>query len=270
MKLWAAHDGRCFSATSGGLSKPMVYQIRPNGWQVYASPCNPPALNADGDLVFGGSSIATFTGQAVGEKKGERGKAMWYLPAAQGPFFLSLNEATVGKWPNEKKWGELQVHAGRDQRPLITLPELPEMKEFADFFFMKTVPLEQHIFYFPFTNTLAILPVARDKIHLRTIDLKSELSKSKNDYLVVVSRPPKVKVGETFKYTPEVWSRSGGVKLRLDAGPTGMKLDNDTLTWAVPAKFDQVSTNVILTITDGSGKEMFHSFDVAVFPAKKE
>ena len=52
-----------------------------------------------------------------------------------------------------------------------------------------------------------------------------------------VSRPPSVKPGATFKYAPEVWSKKGSVKLKLDASPPGMKLDGDTLTWDVPAKY---------------------------------
>ena len=58
------------------------------------------------------------------------------------------------------------------------------------------------------------------------------------------------------------------MKVKLEASPTGMKLDGDTLTWTVPVKFNLGPSNVILTVSDGSGKEQFHSFDVAVFPAK--
>ena len=137
MKMWASHDGRAFTATSGGLSKPSAYVLRTNGWGVNPSPCNPPFLGANGETVFGGGSIASISGQPVGEKRGERGKGVWYLPASQGPFFLSLNERTLGQWPNEKKWPELQVHIGRDQRPIVALPELPELRDFVDFFFAK-------------------------------------------------------------------------------------------------------------------------------------
>ena len=267
-KLWASFDGRAFTATSGGLSKPTSYQLRTNGWVVNPSPCNPPYLGADGDTVFGSGSIAGIGGQELGEKRGERGKGVWYLPARQGPFFLSLNERTFGQWPNEKKWPEIQLHIGRDQRAIATLPELPELTGFVDFFFAQTKPLDQHIFYLPFSNTLAILPVGRDRIHLRTIDVKAELAKTTIDYLVVVSRPPSVKTGEVFKYKPEIWSKQGGVKLKLEASPAGMKLDGETLTWTVPAKFNGGPSNVVLTVSDASGQNQFHSFDVAVFPAK--
>ncbi len=268
MKMWAAHDGRAFTATSGGLSKPNAYVLRTNGWIVNPSPCNPPFLGADGETVFGGGSIASISGQPIGEKRGERGKGVWYLPASQGPFFLSLNERTLGQWPHEKKWPELQVHIGRDPRPMVSLPELPELMDFVDFFFAQTKPLDQHIFFLPFANTLAILPVARDRIYLRTIDVKAELAKTPINYLAVVSRPPSVKAGEEFKYKPEIWSKQGGVKLKLEASPAGMKLEGETLTWTVPAKFKGGPSNVILTVSDASGKEQYHSFDVAVFPAK--
>src|SRR5207248_4537826 len=129
--------------------------------------------------------------------------------AAQGPFFISLNERSVGQFPNEKKWAELQLHAGRDQRPLVSFPEFPETKDFVDFFFQQTKPLDQHIFFLPFSNTLAVVPVSRDRIYLRTVDLKAELAKTSVDYLVVVSRPPTVKIGQSFTYKPEIWSKKG-------------------------------------------------------------
>jgi len=264
-RIWAAHDGRTFSATSGGLSKPHAYQMRTTGWLVSASPCNPPLLGADGEMVFGGGQIATVNGQAIGEKRGDRGKSVWYFPAAQGPFFLSLNERTFGQWPNEKKFPELQVHVGRDQRALVTLPELPELKDFADFFFQQAKPLDQHVFFLPNSNALAILPVTRDRIHLRTLDVKAELAKTSIEYLVVASRPPIVKIGETFRYKPDVWSKKGGVKLRLDAGPAGMKLEGDTLVWPVPSRTNQPPANVILSVSDDSGQELFHTFEVTVF-----
>src|SRR5262249_23551487 len=138
IRMWASHDGRTFAATSEGLSRPTVYQMRASGWLVNPSPCTPPCLGPEGDTVFGAGQMAGPTGTALAEKRFDRGKAVWYLPAVQGPFFVAVHERTFGQWPNEKKWAEVNLHAGRDTRPLATLRELPEAKDLIDFFSMRS------------------------------------------------------------------------------------------------------------------------------------
>ena len=66
-------------------------------------------------------------------------------------------------------------------------------------------------------------------------------------------------------YTPTVKSRKGGVKLKLESGPTGMEVTpQGSLTWKVPADFAAGEQNVILSITDSSGQEIFQTFSLTV------
>jgi len=265
MRLWASQDGRTFAATSGGLSKPHTYQMRSTGWFVNPVAFPLTGLTADGDMLLGPGQLATFSGQAVGEKVGDRGKGVWYFPAVSGPYFCSVNERTFGKWPQEKKIPELQIHIGREQQPLVTFPELPEMQDFVEFFFQRTKPLDRHIFFLPQSGVVAILPAARDRIYHRPVDVKAESASTKIEYVAVASRPPSVKFGETFRYKPEVLCKKGPPTLRLDAAPVGMKLEGDTLVWSVPTRTNQPPASVILSITDAGGKELFHSFEIPVF-----
>jgi hypothetical protein len=266
MRLWASHDGRTFAATSEGLSKPHTYQMRTTGWLVNPVKFPLGGITQDGDTVLGLGQLSGISGQAIGEKKGDRGKSVWYFPAVQGPYFCSLNERVFGQFPNEKKMAELQLHIGREQQPLVTFPELPELEGIiTESFFQKTKPLDRHILFLPQSNLLMILPAGRDRIHYRTVNVKEELSKTKIDYLAVASRPPTVKFGETFRYKPDVLCKKGPATLRLDASPVGMKLEGDTLVWTVPTRTNQPPANVILSITDAGGQEMFHSFEIAVF-----
>ena len=54
-------------------------------------------------------------------------------------------------------------------------------------------------------------------------------------------------------------------KVKLDSGPEGMKVAADgTVSWAVPANFADTAVTVILTISDASGQETFHTFTLPV------
>lgn len=268
MRIWASHEGRVFTAKAGGLSRPSAFQARPDGWVCSPSPCDPPVIGPEGDLVYGKGEIATSAGQTVGEKVGGHGKGVWYTPAVIGPFFLSFSERASGDWPNEQKYLLTGIHAGRDQRPLVTLPELPETAGLVDWLSGQGKPFDQHVFYFPEVNRLAVFLSRRDRVWVRTIDVKAEIAKSTADYLAVVSRSPTATKGKPYRYAPEVWSNRGGVKLRLDAGPTGMWVDGGALMWDVPSNYPGVTAAVILNVTDSTGREIFHMFDVTVSARK--
>ena len=104
-----------------------------------------------------------------------------------------------------------------------------------------------------------------DKLHLHRFNLKDRLEKAGTDYLVVASRPPALaRRGVKFSVRPEVLSKKGGVKLKLEAGPDGMAVDGETVTWDVPADAADAEANVILLVSDASGQEVFHTFKLAV------
>jgi hypothetical protein len=110
---------------------------------------------------------------------------------------------------------------------------------------------------------------AGDKLHLHKFDVDAILEKAGVDYLFVAGRPGGATRGATFKYTPAVKSKQGGVKIKLDAGPDGMKVVNGELTWAVPRTFADASVPVILTVSDKTGQETFHTFTLSVGDAAK-
>lgn len=200
IRVFASHDGRTFATRSGAFGRPTTFQVRPSGWVKTASPCDPPLIGAGGDTVYGPGQLATVGGQQIGEKK----NGAWYVPAVQGPFFLALASRTAGDWPHQRRYFGVDVHAGRDQAPLVSLPELPEAggAEFFDSVGGPTKPLDQHFFYAPSANLLVILPPGRDRLHLRKLDLKAGLAKEKGDYLVVVSTPPTATAGRPYRYAP--------------------------------------------------------------------
>jgi hypothetical protein len=123
----------------------------------------------------------------------------------------------------------------------------------------------------PDAKAMAVLNGTADKVYIHKVDQEALLEKAGIDYLFVVSRPGAAVRGSTFKYKPEIKSRKGGAKVKLDAGPDGMKVGGDgTVSWAVPKNFADASASVILTISDKSGQETFHTFTLPVGgPVKK-
>src|SRR5262249_49729969 len=74
----------------------------------------------------------------------------------------------------------------------------------------------------------------------------------------------------TLTYSPVVKAKKGGVKLRLQAGPDGMKLTpENALDWPVPTDYREDSAGVILSVSDGSGQEVFHNFRLTIVSADK-
>ena len=103
-------------------------------------------------------------------------------------------------------------------------------------------------------------------VYLHRIDVDRLLEKAGHDYLLVLSRGPDGAYrGRTLRYTPVVKSKKGGVTIRVDAGPDGMKATADgRIVWAVPEAFPQDQVQVILTVSDTGGQQTFHTFRLRV------
>ena len=88
------------------------------------------------------------------------------------------------------------------------------------------------------------------------------LAKSGIDYFLVTSRPPQVaKRGSDFSYAIKVKVKEEKVTYRLDSGPAGMTVSPaGAVEWAVPAEGKEAESEVILTLRNGAGREIFHTF----------
>jgi hypothetical protein len=102
------------------------------------------------------------------------------------------------------------------------------------------------------------------RLILRKVDLVEQLNRTGANYLLVVSRPPAARPGTLFAYRLDVRSKQGGVKVRLESGPDGLKVTPDgRVSWAVPADFGPAEADVVLSLSDSSGQEVFHIFRIA-------
>jgi hypothetical protein len=125
---------------------------------------------------------------------------------------------------------------------------------------------DRHLFLVPDAQLLAVLPASKDRLVLHRCNLEQLLEQSGVDYLFVPSRPPAVAVrGRPYVYAVAVRSKKGGAKVKLEAGPAGMKLSpGGALAWDVPKDFADPEAGVVLTVSDATGQEVFHTFQAAV------
>ncbi len=189
------------------------------------------------------------------------------LPSQTGKFYVTC-PGGGGAQINTGRGDEgqpVKVYMVGDSRPITTVPsaKLPACNESwtrSDF------TQDKRVLFVPEGKLLAILPLSNDRLILHRLDIDKALDKSGIDYLFVTSRPPAAAYrGSRFTYTPKVKSKKGNVRFKIEFGPEGMSVAPDgTLNWRVPPNLTESEVRVLLTVTDASGQEVFHSFKLAV------
>ena len=113
---------------------------------------------------------------------------------------------------------------------------------------------------------MVALPMTNNRIVVHKFDVDEAMEKAGIDHLYVSSRPvTQIEPGRNYRYQIGVKSKKGGVAFKLDSGPEGMSWPPDgKLTWKVPADFADGEQNIIITVSDKTGQELFHTFKVSV------
>jgi len=159
------------------------------------------------------------------------------------------------------------VLAADSGQPLVSLPELPEMEDVVTSQWRTDAPTPDKRFHFiPQANLLVTIPSSNDRLVLRQFDLRAELRKTGIEYLIVVSSPPPTaRPGDVYQYQLEVESARGNVQYKLVRGPNQMQVSpTGRVTWRVPVGTEGDRHSVSIGISDASGQEKFHSFQIAV------
>lgn len=225
-----------------------------------AVPVQPGAVSsADGRTLFTTGQLFTSEGKPIGQRVGGHGNMVWYVPAVQGPYYLSLNQVANSL--------RLDLHMTGDSRPLVPLPPLPAATGLTEWS-RGVPPFDRHVFLIPEAELLVILAGTNDRLILQRFNLEKLLARSEVDYLFVTSQPPlQSRPGAVYSYAVAIKSKKGGVKVKLEAGPKGMAVSPaGRLTWPVPSGFEEKEVTVILSVSDATGQECFHTFAIQVGP----
>lgn len=221
----------------------------------------------DGTLVTG---AGLFTPELKSVPEGKDGKEFedkyrLRVPAQTGPFYLTSpggGEAQVNRGVEAGK--PTVVYAIGDVRPIATLPDV-ELPNTNTHYKEGDFTQDRRVHFVPEAKLIAVVPATKDRLVLYRFDLDAHLKRSGIDYLYVTSRPPAdAERGRRFAYTPTVLSRTGGVKLTLEAGPGGMTVSGDTVTWQVPRDFAANEVFVVLSASGAGGRKVPHTFKLTV------
>jgi hypothetical protein len=270
----ASADGRTFVIHDGHGGEPHALKVitfvgstaKLSG-EVWPAPASIGVPNGDGSLIYTGHGI--YTPDLKGAGADSRVNA---LPARHGAFAIRLQPAGESSAPKVKgkaaPGSTVTFHLARDDRPLAKLDNVEGVHHEGVAYgsSQDRINHDKRVHWVPDAKLLVTVPDTNDRLCLYRIDLEQAMAKSDIDYLYVASNPPPVAVkGSTYTYPIVVKSKKGGAKVKLESSPAGMKVGSDLkLTWDVPADFDQADVNVLLTVSDETGQEIFHSFRVAV------
>jgi hypothetical protein len=215
---------------------------------------------ADGSLLFSTTGIFTGTLQPVA--------ASWLkethpYPTVDPRYFLAV------KFAGDKILAHLCSVA--DRRILHTHEGLGEMVPRGNtnsrYSLQRRLGEGLSCFHWiPWAGVLVTMPYDSQTLHLRRLDLLSELARTKQPFLFVNSVPPlTAQKGTPLEYKVHALSNETKTSFRLDEAPDGMTIaSNGLLRWPVPKDYEASPTTVIVAVTTPSGQEVFHSFDLAM------
>lgn len=211
----------------------------------------------DGKYIFTGANVYTRELKVVRNAQNET-----FVPARQGEYYLGIYRGSDNK-PNPQ--GNVTVYSTSNNSAIFTLSVPEAASEYGEFNKAVLTP-DKRIWCFPLAKALIALALTNDQFVVYRFDAELALEKAGIDYLFVNSTPPaSVKPGESFKYQVSVKSKKGGVKFKLEGAPDGMQISPDGLiTWQVPTDIAEAKVTIILSITDDSGQEVYHNFELAV------
>lgn len=166
------------------------------------------------------------------------------------------------------------IHRGGQARPIAKvsapgpeiLPAIKDTRSRTNGFVKKDAdPFLRH-YFIEQAQALIYLPEPNDEILLQHLDLKQTLAQTDHDYLFVSSDPILEATREEHYTCPiQAESKQGKVRFKLFSGPDGMTISSrGVLEWKVPPDFLDSRVNVIVNISDATGYELFHEFEIAV------
>jgi hypothetical protein len=217
----------------------------------------------DGSLFSPGGIFSPQLKRIGGNKRHQ----YWYhapIPAAHGDWYLSLS---LSELPFAKEAPKMSLARLGEEKPVAELGDLEGLDIPKDFnpSTARGLQLYDRVFLVPDAEVMAVVNGDATKVRMYKFDVVALLDKAGVDYLLVTNRPERAVRGETFTFRPNVKSKKGGVKVKLETGPEGMKVAGDgTVTWDVPRTFAEDSATAILVISDKSGQEMFHTLKLLV------
>ena len=151
---------------------------------------------------------------------------------------------------------------------IVTVQELTEMAgasraERGD---ADGMTIDKRFHFIPAANLLITIPPTNDRLVLRRLDLDRAIASSEKPLLLVTS-PSELSARPRQDLVHLVQARSsrGAGRFELATGPPGLTVSPDgTLNWRVPLAPENKAYEAVLTISDPSGRQIFHTIRIKV------
>jgi hypothetical protein len=221
---------------------------------------------ADGSLVFWGLSFFNAQGRSLpSDIKGYDNA----IPTSDPRFFIAVKNSG-------KKSSAVAICTVNDRRILTEIPTVGDVGDNGGYDGGRCGVVgdlpgvgEPRVIYLPDSNTLTSVVVSNDQFNVRKISLQAVAADPKapaSKSLAVISLPPAdVAVNGAYSYQIQVLPEKAAVKYKLESGPPGLAVSPTGLvTWKPETRPIGGQVKVILSITDASGNEVPHAFDIAV------
>ena len=216
----------------------------------------------DGETVYTAKGFVSRT-----LHRGDAADALpgYCLPGAEGDYFVSLTSAGNRAVDGKPIVGGFAIRRRGIKAPVIRMENADHGLSFDGWDRDDFGPWKR-VFLVPAAKVIAFLPPSNDRVVLFKIDPDAALEQSGRDYLFVTSRPPReVKAGTTFRYSIVTKAHNKPISFSLDSSPKGMRVSTTgVIEWDVPKDASEKINEIILTITDLKGNEVFHTFKLKV------
>jgi hypothetical protein len=218
--------------------------------------------SADSRFIFTPWAIVRRADLTAAKAPGVTGH--YLVPAHEPGYFIALRGPDLPNSPYEKG-PAIALPAVReasffneDRKELFTRADLDELRAGCH------IHWEKAVHYYPRAGLLITL-ANKDHLRLRRVDLVEQLQRSGKNYLVVLSQPPPGKAGADHAYRLDVRARKGGVRVRLENGPEGLRVTPEgQVSWRIPAAFGAAEAEVLVSIRDATEQEVLHTFRIPV------
>lgn len=177
------------------------------------------------------------------------------IVTADPRYFLSVkpfDERSMRGLNAPKPTIRVQVFAASNLQPIYTMNNVE----------LHLRAMEPSVVFLPEEKLLAVIPEKPDRVIIRKLDL-SDLAAGGGGAIAVTSVPPTTAApGSNFEYIIDAIPGTG-LTYKLESGPTGMTVSpQGKVTWNVPAKPEQKSESVIISVRDAKKNEVLHTFDL--------
>ncbi|MFT3880137.1 MAG: hypothetical protein QM703_10815 [Gemmatales bacterium] len=270
--------GVVFTSWTPGLSPSglRTFVINASGVQHYYEHTSPGYLlpSHDGRIIYTPSGLYTYEGKPLSGQSRNGGARMnghYPIPSTRENWYLDCQPPSVmnrgTKPPPGESGVQVTLNLASTSRPIANLDNI-DLSEVSIELGNRSnkMGFDKRVYFIAEAKTAILIPNNNDRLILYKVDIDELLKKSEIDYFFVMSTPkitaPK---GTVYTYPIEVRSKQPGVKYRVEAGPSGLKVNaQGVVTWQVPPRIEDESVDVIISITNTAGEELLHDFRISI------